>query len=103
MERIIDTFGQENYGRERMKLIHEEMKPLTDRELVRAVTELIATVPTKYPPLIPRFREAKLEAFKRRFNKDVEQVTEKLDKRSGLAEALEKLGAKSLADAIKKV
>ena len=102
MDRIIETFGQQNYGRERMKMIHKELQPLTNDELKWVIDHLIATVPTKYPPLVPRFLEAKCEAIKRRFNGEVQQVTQRLDSRGGLEEELKKRGAKSLLDAVLK-
>lgn len=102
MARIIDTFGQENYSKERLKLIHKELQPLTNSELKWAIDHLIATVPTKYPPLVPRFVEAMHGALKRRFESDVKVAKQKIDRRSGLEEELKKRGVRSLVEAISK-
>lgn len=103
MDRVIDTFGPENYGTERVKIIYSMCQDLTDDELELVVDHMIKTIPYKYPPLPQRFLEEIHNIIGQRLRKDVQQAKRKLDQRSGLKETLERFGAKSLVDAINKV
>lgn len=103
MDRIMETFGSENYGQERLKLIHKACTELTDNELTWVVDHLIATVPTKYPPLVPRFTEAAHAARGNRLKRDIKSASNVILRKGDLKKSLEKFGAKNLVDAMNKV
>lgn len=103
MNRVIESFEPNTYGRERLRLIWLEVKELDNYELTKIVDDFIGRNSFRYPPLVPAFREAAQYKLKQRLNRETVKASQKIKEGSGLEDILEKMGAKSLRDAIKKV
>lgn len=107
MDRIVDSFDEKTYNRERVRLIYKEVKELTQKEFESICDEFIGRNSFRYPPLVPAFREAALLAKKRRLGSQTKAAATKLKSQAhrndGLKQYLDKLGAKSVFDAMKKL
>lgn len=57
MQRVLETFGKENFPTPRMEEIWKVVKDLPDLDFIRLVGRIIGEVPIKYPPNVITFRE----------------------------------------------
>ena len=102
MGSIFSVFGRAEYPAERVRMIYDEVKDLTQHEFDQIVANFVGSFRVKYAPMPSHFREEAYAMRKRRFEKAVEHVWASEDPRDKrpMEAVLKRLGANSLTDAI---
>ena len=100
MDRIVRSFDDRNYNSERIQIIYGHVKDLTKSEFKSICDDFLTRLPFNQSPLGSHFKEAAIAKRKQRFNEEVVKASTALKQKGGLEETLQKLGAKSLMDAI---
>lgn len=102
MDRIVDSFEDRTYNKERVSLIWKEVKDLNLDEFTKICDDFIGRNSFRYPPLVPAFREAALIAKKNRLNFETNAASKSIKNKTqqGLSKYLESIGANSIMDAI---
>lgn len=100
---IIDTFGAKNYSQSRVKEIWEAVSDLTDDEFKCIAKNLVGNRPVNTPPLLDDFKALARVQDSRRFKTPIKSSSESLPiSMDGLKRNLDRIGATSLLDAVKK-
>lgn len=92
MNRVIQTFGKENFPAPRMEEIWKVVKDLPDLDFIKVVSRIVGEVPIKYPPTVIQFREfaeTKLKELRDSGGgQDWEKVANEISERKKILEAM---------------
>lgn len=106
LDRLKRRFGEKPFDIEFTKLVHTEMKDLSDDEYTHVVETLIGSRTPKNPPLIVDFREQRAQIERVRLAKKAVAVTDLLTyKGQAMEDVLERLGfagCKTLHEAVER-